>query len=188
MTATDNDAGAGAQVACVRQFAADESAMPQHDQVPRVVLPDNRSVSFDPSSPDGMTWRQKIGILVEGLAGEPQVECPLVHRFAPGVYLREIFMPAGSIVIGKIHKTRHFNVVLKGRCHLVSEDGSVVELVAPCTFVSDAGVQKVLYIDEDTVWQTVHPTSETDLDKLDAELIEPADYPRLPPPPQRIEV
>lgn len=103
----------------------------------------------------------------------PQTECPLTHRFAPGVYLREIFMPAGTVVIGKIHRTEHFNVLIRGACLIVHDDGRREELRAPLTFVSKAGVQKVLYILEDTIWQTIHPTTETDMTRLEAELIQP---------------
>lgn len=100
----------------------------------------------------------------------PQVDCPLVHRFAPGVYLREIFMPAGIFVIGHEHKTEHFNIVTEG-CARVMMDGVAEVISAPCTFVSGAGVRKVLYIEQDMRWITVHPTNETDLEKLEAELI-----------------
>lgn len=111
--------------------------------------------------------------LRQELAHYPQTDCPLIHRFAPGVYLREIHMPADTAVIGKIHRTEHFNILLKGRCIMINEDGSRLELRAPLTFVSKAGVQKVLYIIEETLWQTVHVTRETDMVKLEAELIEP---------------
>ena len=103
----------------------------------------------------------------------PQTECPLTHRFAPGVYLREIRMPAGTVVIGKIHRTEHFNVLIQGACLIVHDDGRREELRAPLTFVSKAGVQKVLYILEDMIWQTIHPTTETDFGRLEAELIQP---------------
>ena len=120
-----------------------------------------------------MTRREKTAYLVQEMNKLPQTECPVVHRFAPGVYIREIFMPAGTIVIGKIHKTEHFNIVERGVCVIVHDDDTIEELRAPLTFVSKAGVQKVLYIEEDTVWKTVHVTTETDPDKLEAQLIEP---------------
>lgn len=110
---------------------------------------------------------------VQELSKLPQTECPLTHRFAPGVYLREISMPAGSVVIGKIHRTEHFNVLIRGACLIVHDDGRREELRAPLTFVSKAGVQKVLYILENTIWQTIHPTTETDFGRLEAELIQP---------------
>ena len=126
-----------------------------------------------------LDWKEKIAHLVHEFAKAPQTECPLKHHFAPGVYIREIFMPAGSIVIGKIHKTEHFNIIQRGCVSLIGADGEREVLRGPITFVSKAGVQKVLYIHEDTVWSTVHITDERDLETLEAQLIEPADYPLL---------
>lgn len=100
----------------------------------------------------------------------PQVDMPLTHRFAPGVYFREIFMPAGTLVIGHEHKTEHFNVILSGSA-LVSMDGQVQRIVAPTVLVSKPGVRKMLLIQEDMRWATIHPTSETNLDALETELI-----------------
>jgi hypothetical protein len=120
-----------------------------------------------------VTAREQVADIVRLMAKMPQTACPVVHRFAPGVYLREISMPADTIVIGKIHKTEHFNILMQGACLIVHDDGRREELRAPMTFVSKAGVQKVLYILEDMIWQTVHVTPETDLVKLEAELIEP---------------
>lgn len=89
----------------------------------------------------------------------PQVEMPLEHLFAPGVYYREIFMPAGTFVIGHEHKTEHFNIVLTGRASVLM-DGKVHEIVAPCVLKSGAGVRKMLYIHEDMRWATIHPTAD----------------------------
>jgi hypothetical protein len=122
---------------------------------------------------DELTRTEKITYIVQEMKKMPQVECPVKHHFAPGVYLREIFMPAGTVVIGKIHKTEHFNLIEKGLCSIVHDDGRHEYLEAPMTFVSKAGVQKVLYIHEDTVWKTIHVTPETDLVKLEEILIEP---------------
>ena len=121
----------------------------------------------------GLSQREKVGYLADSLKNLPQVDCPVTHSFAPGVYLREIFMPAGTVMIGKIHKTEHFNLLDRGVCSIIHDDGTHEFLRAPLTFVSKAGVQKVLYIHEDTVWRTIHVTPETDLVKLEALLIEP---------------
>lgn len=122
-------------------------------------------------------FKERVSTLCRELAKLEQTDCPLVHRFAPGVYLREIHMPADTIVIGRVHKTKHFNVLLQGAALIVHEDGSREELRAPMTFVSEAGVQKVLYIIEDMIWQTIHVTPETDMAKLEADLVEPRDVP-----------
>jgi hypothetical protein len=110
----------------------------------------------------------KVLELQEFCKKEEQIEMPVEHEFAPGVYMRTIFMPVGTFVMGKSHKTEHFNVITTGRCRLMM-DGEISEVVAPCKFVSKAGVKKILYILEDMTWTTIHATDETDLEKLEAE-------------------
>lgn len=120
-----------------------------------------------------MTHAEQVAYIARELAKFPQTPAPVTHRFAPGVYLREIFMPAHTVVIGRTHLTEHFNILLQGAALIVHDDGRREELRAPLTFVSGIGVQKVLYILEDTIWQTVHPTTETDLAKLETLLVAP---------------
>lgn len=95
-----------------------------------------------------------------------QVECPVTHRFGPGIYIREVFMPAGSFVIGHYHKTEHLNIMLKGRLTLVGKDGKWEDVTAPVTFTAKEG-RKIAFIREDVVWQNVFATEETDLEKLE---------------------
>ena len=113
-----------------------------------------------------------IKSLEEEMKALPQVECPVAHFFAPGIYIREIFMPAGTMVIGRIHKTEHFNVLLEGRARVVV-DGEVHELSAPCTFVSRSGVSKVLNVIENCRWQTIHanPENLNDVEVLESQLV-----------------
>lgn len=130
----------------------------------------NQVINFDQ---DQLSFKQKVAYLGHEFAKLDQVDCPLQHFFAPGVYVREIFMPSGAIVIGKIHRTEHLNIIEQGSVLLIGEDGSREILSAPCTFVSKAGVQKVLQILEDCRWKTVHVTNETDVPTLEAMLVEP---------------
>jgi quercetin dioxygenase-like cupin family protein len=98
------------------------------------------------------------------------IESMTSHHFAPGVYAREYFIPKGSVVIGKIHKTEHFNIVCKGKCSVSTEDGPLV-FEGPCVFVSRPGVKKAVYAFEDTTWITIHVTEETDLERIEEEVI-----------------
>ena len=98
-------------------------------------------------------------------------DLPLTHTFSDGVYAREIFMPAGMLVVGHVHKTRHLNIVSQGKAKVWAGD-SIVEITAPYTFESDAGVQKVLYIEEDMFWTTIHITEKTDILELEEDLID----------------
>lgn len=118
-------------------------------------------------------FRERVQALIRAMQPLEQVECPLKHHFAPGLYLREIFMPAGTVVVGRVHKTRHFNVLVQGACYIVHDDGRREELRAPMVFVSDIGIQKILYILEDMIWMTMHCSDETDISKLDELLVEP---------------
>jgi hypothetical protein len=99
----------------------------------------------------------------------PQVDCPVTHHFAPGVYMREMFAPAGVLLTGAVHKTQHLSILTKGRiCILNGEDR--LELVAPATVLSPAGVKRAIYALEDSVWVTIHATNETNTARLVEEL------------------
>lgn len=115
-------------------------------------------------------FRESIVTVQSELAKLPQIDCPLKHHFAPGAYAREILLPAGSLVIGKIHKHAHVNVISQGRVSVMTEGGRK-DLQAPCTFVSDVGTKRAVYAHEDTVWTTIHVTNETDMAKLEDEII-----------------
>ncbi len=116
-------------------------------------------------------YEDKLAKLQIGMSQLPQIECPVKNYFAPGVHVREITMPTGACVIGKKHKTKHFNIISKGSC-IVTMEGKRYDLEAPCTFVSNAGVKKTVLVLEETVWSTIHATEETDLVKLEEEIID----------------
>lgn len=51
-----------------------------------------------------------------------QVHCPVTHHFAPDVYIREAFMPAGTMVLGHSHKRKHLNIMLQGEALVYTND------------------------------------------------------------------
>jgi hypothetical protein len=115
--------------------------------------------------------RQAINELEKALLSFPQMEIPLTHFFAPDIYLRQVVMPAGALVIGHEHLTEHFNIVLTGRATVSIDGYPDEEIKAPCVFKSGAGVRKALIIHEEMTWLTVHHTNEKDEEKRDAALI-----------------
>ena len=98
------------------------------------------------------------------------------HHFAPGMYLRELTVPAGMLIVGKIHKHAHFLMVLKGRARVVSEFGDDL-LEAGYIGVSQPGVKRVVHAIEDTLFVTVHVNKEDsqDLTVIEADHIDPED-------------
>lgn len=102
---------------------------------------------------------------------------PLRHIFAPHAYAREMTLPAGHWIIGKIHKHAHLNFITKGRVAVVTEDG-LMFINAPYTFVSSVGTKRLVMILEETIWTTVHITDKTDLAEIEEEVIA-KDYSQL---------
>jgi len=92
----------------------------------------------------------------EGAAfGDDNGITSLKHSFSDGIYAREIFIPKGTALTGKIHKHDCHIFLMKGDITIVSEEGKK-RLKAPCSFISTAGVKRVGYAHEDTIWVNVH--------------------------------
>jgi len=114
---------------------------------------------------------EKVQQLESEFLKHEQVDCPVVHRFGPNIYIREVTIPAGTLSIGHYQKTEHLNIMISGRVTMVNEDGSKNELIAPQVFVSKPG-RKIGYIHEKMVWQNVYSTLETDVEKLEFMFLE----------------
>ncbi len=95
---------------------------------------------------------------------------PLKHSFADGAYIREIFVPAGMLVVTKIHKVAHPYFIMKGDVSILTEEG-VTRKQAPFTGITPSGTKRICFCHTDTWWITVHVTKETDLEKIEEEVI-----------------
>ena len=104
--------------------------------------------------------------------------CPLRHVFGDGIYIREITMPAGLVLTSKIHKTTHPYFILEGEVSVLTEDG-MVRIKAPYWGMTKAGMKRVLQIHKKTIWVTVHATKETDIYKIEDDIIA-KNYDELP--------
>ena len=100
-------------------------------------------------------------------------KCILTHHFAPivddygcGTYARELFMPKGTVIVGKIHRESHVNIISKGKVVVHTENGKET-LQAPHTFISPAGIKRAVYIEEDTIWTTIHLTKNLGVENLE---------------------
>lgn len=118
---------------------------------------------------DFAALRDKVQTLEDHISQLPQIDCPVTHHFAPGVYMREMFIPAGVTLTGATHKTSHLSLLVKGHIYLVG-DTETVELRAPATVLSQAGTKRAIHAVEDAIWTTVHATDTTDIDQLVEEL------------------
>jgi hypothetical protein len=96
--------------------------------------------------------------------------------FAPGTYGRKIFIAAGMCVVGKIHKHAHLNILMHGKCKVVTETGSET-LEGPHIWTSEPGTKRAVFALTDLEWVTIHdnPENKTDIAELEKDIIAP-DY------------
>lgn len=106
------------------------------------------------------------------VAKMPQVELPTNHYFADGMYCRELFRPAGTLIVGKVHLKEHFYIVASGTVCVTTDQG-VREVTGPEVIVSQPGTKRAVLALTDATCFTVHRTELTDLDEIERELIEP---------------
>lgn len=114
--------------------------------------------------------RENVLRLQHALGQFPQVNMPVKHYFARGVYAREIFIPAGTCIVGKIHKHSQINILSKGDISVTTDTG-IVRVQAPYTVVGAPGTKRVGYAHTDVIWTTISGTNETDTQKIEEELI-----------------
>lgn len=99
-----------------------------------------------------------------------RVDTPILNHFTKGLYTRSIFVPKGTLLVGKIHKRETLNICAMGDISILTAKG-VARFRAGDIVNSDPGIQKVGYAHEDTVWVNVHPTHERDLAIIEEEFV-----------------
>jgi hypothetical protein len=102
----------------------------------------------------------------------PQAELDTEHYFSGGMYCRKLTRPAGTLIVGKVHKKDHFFMCAKGQIIAWSEKG-MVTLNAGDVLASKAGTKRVTLAVTDAIGITFHKTNKINLDKIEKELIEP---------------
>lgn len=116
------------------------------------------------------------GVMVDNF---PLVECPVTHHFTEGLYVREIFLAAGTLVTSKIHKTQHQFFVMKGKC-IVWIDGVEQIIEAPYIGVTQPNTRRVVYVIDDSIWATTHVNENNETaEQIEDRIIEKHDNPCL---------
>lgn len=116
---------------------------------------------------DQCSMRERVERLQQAVDALPQIECPVRWYFAPGIAAREITIPAGTALVGAVHKTENLAVLSKGRMVLATEAGPV-EITAPHTLTVKPGDKNAAVALEECVWTNflANPTNETNTDRL----------------------
>lgn len=103
------------------------------------------------------------------LHGANGAELPVEHVMVDGMYLRKLFMPKGTLLVGKIHLKSCLNIVAFGDISVLTELGSA-RITSGAVGVSGRGIQKVGYAHEDTMFINVFRTDEIEIEKIEAEI------------------
>ena len=97
---------------------------------------------------------------------------PLKHTFADGIYIRQMDMKAGSIVVGAIHNHLHVWFLLTGKLAIATEE-SIEEVISPCYLLAKPGSKRVIYAIEDSIFVNIHKNPENikNIDELEGEIV-----------------
>ena len=115
--------------------------------------------------------REEIQKLQDLMVTMPQVELETEHYFSEGMYCRKVFRKAGTVIVGKVHKKDHFFMCAMGEIVAWTENG--MKTLKPGDIIeSKPGTKRVTLAMVDSIGITVHKTDKTDLDEIEAELVE----------------
>ena len=118
--------------------------------------------------------REQIDRLQAEMVKMPQAQLETEHYFVPGMYCRRVYRPAGTLIVGKIHKQPHFFLCAAGEIIAWTDQG-MKKLKAGDVVECKPGTKRVTLATQDSIGITIHKTDKTDLDEMEKELIEPDD-------------
>lgn len=116
---------------------------------------------------------ETLHALERAIAKLPPVDLRTEHVFSEGVYMRLLWIPAGTVLTGKLHKSEHISICAMGEITVMTPTG-MRRVSAPYTSVCPAGTKRAAFAHTDTLWINVHPNpdNERDPDVLEAQFIE----------------
>ena len=118
--------------------------------------------------------RSKVNEIEAMMLRMPQLDMPVTHYFSLGLYARELTIPAGTLLTGKIHKYQQLNIMTQGDLSVMTEEG-IKRVGAGFVIVSPPGTKRIAYAHADTKWITVHATDKLDVAEIEQEFIAQSD-------------
>lgn len=120
-------------------------------------------------APDFM--REKVDILQAEVSKHPQYAPPTEHIFHGGMYCRQVWRPAGCLIIGKVHKKEHFYMVVSGTVIVTTDDGPQT-ITGPMLLCSKPGTKRAVYAETDALCMTFHCVDSKTVEDAETELVE----------------
>lgn len=117
--------------------------------------------------------REKIDALQAAIMEMPQCsDLPTEHYFSGGMYCRKLHLKEGTLIVGKVHKEAHFFLCAAGEIIAWSETG-MRHMMPGDVIESQPGTKRIILALTDAIAINVHKTDKTDLDEIEADLLEP---------------
>lgn len=91
--------------------------------------------------------------------------------FCGGIYVRTVFVPAGSYLTSMIHKVEHPYVLSEGQLTMFTQDGEQV-VKSPHINITLAGTRRFARADTDVLFTTFHRTDKTMEADVELEVVE----------------
>jgi hypothetical protein len=123
-------------------------------------------------------WIEDVENKMKAYAGSVDINCakrgmkelnemlPITNTFTPGLYTRQIFMPAGTFVISRIHMHEHPFIISQGTVSVYDGD-KVNTYTAPYQGITKPGTKRILYNHTDVIWTTFHVTDKHNIEDLE---------------------
>lgn len=132
-------------------------------------------------TPEALAEKQLLDEFEAELATQYEpAHCPVSHLFTPGLYVRQMLIPAGTALISLEHLTEHPFVVMFGRLRILSTTDPPALVEGGHIGVTQSGTRRVAFAEEDTLWVTFHATEETDIEKIVTGITADPDNPLIP--------
>lgn len=120
-----------------------------------------------------LVWKEKVALQTYRFMQLPQVETGIAHLFDDKTYIREVRIPAGTLIVGRVHRHGHEMQLLEGSVLLIGE-GFRMGKQAPDAVTTGPGFQMVCFTLSNVVARTIHPNPEDsrDIEALEADIFE----------------
>jgi quercetin dioxygenase-like cupin family protein len=115
--------------------------------------------------------RKNVEALQAEMSKHPQYEPPTEHLFHGGMYCRQVWRPAGCLIVGKVHKKEHFYMVVSGTVKVTTDNG-VETLTGPMLLCSKPGTKRAVFAETDALCMTFHRVDSNTVEEVESELVE----------------
>lgn len=112
------------------------------------------------------------GFYGDGKSIAEMPDVPIKHQFADQLYIRQMDLKKGHVIVGAIHNHLHVWFLLTGKV-IINNNGEIIEYIAPCYTLSKPGSKRVILALEDSIFVNVHknPSNTKDIKELEKEIV-----------------